>query len=339
MTETKKRHCNVALFVPHAGCPHQCSFCNQRYIADASGIPSAQDVTAACENALKTMRVHAEDAEIAFFGGSFTAIERETMIGLLQSASPYIKGGAFGGIRVSTRPDAIDDDVLSLLGEYGVTTIELGAQSMSNRVLQKNGRGHTAEQVETAARLIKRYGFSLGLQMMTGLPDDDDEGAWETARRLAALQPNFVRIYPTLVMEHTLLAEWYRRGEYQPQTVEEAVDLCSRLLWYFEAEQAIPVIRLGLHHDIQMQKHCLAGPLHPAFRECCESKQWLERMDTALVGMGEKKVRIAVHPTQLSKAIGQKRTNIDALQERGYAVTITADPAVTTKEFRVEVIE
>ena len=300
---------------------------------------TAQDVKAACEKALQTMRASAEETEIAFFGGSFTAIERDTMVQLLQAASLYVKSGMFGGIRLSTRPDAIDDEVLSLLAAYGVTTIELGAQSMNDRVLQKNGRGHTALQVETAARLIKNRGFSLGLQMMTGLPEDDDDGAMKTARCLAALQPDFVRIYPTLVMENTQLAEWYRRGEYRPQTTEEAIVLCSRLLRYFEDELSIPVIRLGLHSDPQMCEHCLAGPFHPAFRERCESYTWLHRLQQYLDNNRCENVRIIVHPSQLSKVIGQKKENIDQLRAKGYAVVVTGDSDLCQKEFRVEVIE
>ncbi len=339
MIKSKKRHCNVALFVPHAGCRHQCSFCNQRHIAGTAALPTAEDVVTACEQAIRTMRVSAEDAEIAFFGGSFTAIERETMVRLLQAAFPYVKSGKFRGIRLSTRPDAIDEDVLSLLAAYGVTTIELGAQSMCDRVLQKNGRGHTAEDVRSAARLIKERGFSLGLQMMTGLPDDNEDGAWETARQLAALHPDFVRIYPTLVMAHTPLAEWYRCGEYQPQTTEEAIALCSGLLWYFEQEKTIPVIRLGLHSEEEMREHCLAGPFHPAFRERCESYRWVQRIQAALFERGCTMVTIAVHPSQLSKVIGQKRENIDKFKAVGYTVTVTADPTLHEMDFRVEVIE
>ncbi len=334
-----RRHCNVALFVPHAGCPHQCSFCNQHHIAGVANIPTKADIDRACEEAVHTMRVVPEQAEIAFFGGSFTAIPRETMLTLLKAAYAHVKSGTFGGIRISTRPDAIDDDVLSLLREYGVTTIELGAQSMCDKVLQKNRRGHTALQVEKAARLIKEYGFTLGLQMMTGLPGDDDDGAWETAHRLAALQPDFVRIYPTLVMEHTPLAVWYTNGEYQPQTVEEAVAVCARLLSFFEEERGIPVIRLGLHDDVQLREYCLAGPWHPAFRERCESRIWLWKMREALQPHKENAVRIAVHPTRVSQVVGQKRENIQALQVEGYAVTVTADDRLTEKDMRVEVIE
>ncbi len=302
-------------------------------------MPTERDIDNACEEALRTMRVRSDQAEIAFFGGSFTAIDRETMLTLLRAAFPYVKSGKFGGIRISTRPDAIDDVVLSLLREHGVTTIELGAQSMRDGVLHRNGRAHTALQVETAAHLVKEYGFSLGLQMMTGLPGDDDDGAMETARRLADLEPDFVRIYPTLVMEHTPLAAWYKRGEYRPQTMEEAVALCARLLRFFEEERGISVIRLGLHNDAKMREHCLAGPLHPAFRERCESRVWFWKVREMLNQKAGNNVLIAVHPSRVSQVIGQKKENIQALQIEGYAVTVTADDGLTEKDMRVEVIE
>ena len=183
------RHANIALFVPHIGCPHRCSFCDQNAISGAERPPEPADVTAACETALQSLGSRAAEAEIAFFGGSFTAIDRGYMLRLLDAARPYVRAGKVRGIRLSTRPDAVEPEVLSLLREYGVTTIELGAQSMDDRVLALNGRGHTADQVRRAACRVREMGFSLGLQMMTGLPGDTPEGAWYTARELASPLP------------------------------------------------------------------------------------------------------------------------------------------------------
>lgn len=333
------RHCNVALFVPHAGCPHQCSFCNQRHIAGKAEALTASQVRAACERALQTVTVTPDRAEIAFFGGNFTAIPREYMVELLSAAYPYVKNGAFGGIRLSTRPDAIDEEILGLLCRYGVTTVELGAQSMDDAVLTQNGRGHTAGQVEKAARLIRRAGLSLGLQMMTGLPGDTDEGAVETARRLAALEPACVRIYPTLVIDHTPLAAWYQSGDYRPQTLNEAIALCARLLTFFEDERGIPVIRLGLHAEQEMADHCLAGPIHPAFRERCESRRLLDRMRVLLARHGCSRATLVVHPSRLSQAIGQQKENVRALEALGYTVRMAADAALSPKDIRLEVME
>ena len=174
---------NISLFIPHLGCPHKCSFCNQNTITGKQTQPGADDVRAAVETALKKKNY---DYEIAFFGGSFTAIDREYMLSLLKAAYDYVKDGRVNGIRISTRPDCIDEEVLDILKKYGVTSIELGAQSMDDEVLRANFRGHTAEDVENASRLIKSYGFELGLQMMTGLYLDTDEKAVETAKKLIA---------------------------------------------------------------------------------------------------------------------------------------------------------
>ena len=326
------RHKNVAIFVPHAGCPHQCAFCNQRHIAGTGRLPTAKDVTAACEAALSTLPSDAT-AQIAFFGGSFTAIARDDMECLLKAAAPFVKSGAFDGIRVSTRPDAVDDEVLHLLRSYGVTTVELGAQSMDDEVLIRCGRGHTAEQVRQAAACIKNAGLALGLQMMTGLPGDTDEGALYTARELAALAPREVRVYPTLVMADTPLETAYRQGLYRPQTVEEAIALCARLLTFFEEERGIPVIRLGLHAEDEMMRHCVAGPWHPAFREVCESRLFLQKAQRIV----EKKtppctVTLRVHPTCMSRMVGHKRENLIRLQQEGFTVTVVADDTVKGRE-------
>ncbi len=204
------KHANVALFVPNNGCPHACSFCSQRSITGRQNQPEPRDVRSAAETALRSLRpVEAKQAEIAFFGGSFTAIDRGYMLSLLRAAYPYVRDGRFYGIRISTRPDYIDDGILTLLRQYGVTTIELGAQSMDDRVLALNGRGHTAQQVVQASSLIRERGFRLGLQMMTGLYGDSAAGAKKTAEALASLLPACVRIYPTLVLRGTELGSRY----------------------------------------------------------------------------------------------------------------------------------
>ncbi|MBS7360263.1 MAG: radical SAM protein, partial [Oscillospiraceae bacterium] len=237
------KHANISLFVPHAGCPHQCSFCNQKTISGAVHELTPWAVTETLEKACKD-NLNPETTEIGFFGGSFTAINREYMISLLDAAKPYIEKGLFSGIRVSTRPDAIDRDILSVLKEYKVTAIELGAQSTDEEVLLLNRRGHTREHIINASELIKEYGFSLGLQMMTGLLGDTDEKSIKTCKDIISLRPDTVRIYPTIVLEGTYLGDLYKKGEYTPQTVDEAVNLCSVLLKMFYDEN-IKVIRLG----------------------------------------------------------------------------------------------
>ncbi len=330
------KHANVALFVPNVGCPHRCSFCDQRSISGETRLPGAEDVVRAAETARRSLKEKSRFAEIAFFGGSFTAMNRGYMCSLLEAAAPYVQKGLFAGIRISTRPDAADEETLKLLRRYGVTAIELGAQSMDDEVLRKNGRGHTAKDVETASARIRADGFSLGLQMMTGLYGDDEKGAERTARALAALHPDTVRIYPAIVMEGTELAERYRRGEYRPMALSRAVDLCCTLLGFFQ-EKGIRVIRLGLHSTPELERGRLAGPWHPAFRELCESRMMLRNITAYLerekVPQGDLLIRVS--PSCVSRATGQKRCNLSALLSLGYRAEITADDTVAPFSFAV----
>ena len=230
-------HSNISIFVPHIGCPNMCSFCNQRYITGKNSAPTAENVEEAVLTAISSKNYNPETTEIAFFGGSFTAINHNYMITLLNSAFKYVHKGLVAGIRISTRPDAIDRGILTILKSYGVTAIEIGAQSMNDKVLKKNNRGHTAKDVQNASKLIKEMGFSLGIQMMTGLYGDNNSEAIKTAKEIAKLKPDTVRIYPTIVLKDTDLAALYADGFYKPQTLEDAVDLATKLLCVFEEER------------------------------------------------------------------------------------------------------
>lgn len=339
------RHANVSLFVPHVGCPHQCSFCNQRSISGAQQPPQPREVAELCAQAARQMGPAARKAQIAFFGGSFTAIPREQMTALLEAAAPYVWDGTFAGIRCSTRPDAISEEILQLLRYYGVTAVELGAQSMDDEVLRRNGRGHTSAQTREACAQIRQAGLELGLQMMTGLDGDTPETAWDTARQIAALRPDTLRIYPTLLIRGTPLEEHWRQGAYRPQTLEEAVELCSQLLAFFWQEQ-IPVIRLGLQASPTLERDLLAGPYHPAFRELCESRIYLRRAQEALqcaqLPAGEGAV-LLVQPRALSAMVGQKRQNLLALEQLGRPVQVKPDlkldayqvRAISWREYRL----
>lgn len=328
------KHANVALFVPHNGCPHQCSFCNQRQITGRQEQPSPKDVEQAVRTALAS-GCDPSHAEIAFFGGSFTAVEPAYMESLLKAAKPYVGVGGFSGIRISTRPDAVEEPVLQLLRSYGVTSIELGAQSMDDRVLALNRRGHTAQQVREASRRIRDMGFSLGLQMMTGLAGDTSEGALHTAQNLAELKPDTMRIYPAIVMKNTELGQWYLNGKYTPQTLEEAVALCAELLVFFE-EQKIRVIRLGLHSMAKLEEGMLAGPWHPAFRELCESRILRGKMQALLEQHpAAKEVVFCVHPRMISKALGQKKENVRYFELQGTHIRILQDASLDEEELRI----
>lgn len=314
------KRASVAIFVPHVGCPHRCSFCDQRTISGSTSIPHAEDVKAACERAI-SCGADPENTEIAFFGGSFTAVPRAYMLELLEAAKPYVDGG-FRGIRLSTRPDAIDREILGLLKAYGVTSIELGAQSMSDEVLNANERGHTAEDVERASKLVKEYGFTLGLQMMVGLYESTPELDIYTADRLIALSPNEARIYPTVILKNTRLGELYTAGKYEPYSLNTAISLCSELLDKFE-NAGVSVIKLGLHSSADVEKDMLGGLYHPAFRELCEAERFRGRME-AMIGY-DKSVTFTVSPTDLSKALGQKRSNIEYFRSKGVEVTVKPD--------------
>lgn len=307
--------------MPDEGCPHRCSFCNQKTISGKVTPLRVEEIDKAVEIALKN--IGCNEGEIAFFGGSFTAIEKEYMTKLLERAYKYVSSGLFGGIRISTRPDCISREILDILKKYGVTAIELGCQSMNDRVLMLNTRGHFQRDVNESAELIKEYGFELGVQMMTGLYGDDDEGAVETAEKLIALSPDTVRIYPTVVLEGTRLCELYRKGEYKPQSVEEAAELCKKLLVMFE-NKGIKVIRLGLHSGGNVEEGFVAGPYHPAFREICESKIYLDKvlceLDKKNITQG--KIEITVGSSFVSMLTGQKKVNITKLREMGFVVKI-----------------
>lgn len=287
-----------------------------------------------CEKALSELGERAKVSQIAFFGGSFTAIERGYMIALLEAVQPYISENGFSGIRISTRPDAIDEEILSLLKHYNVTAIELGAQSMNDKVLAMNLRGHTAKQVEDSAKLIKGNGFDLGLQMMTGLYGDKDEYALETAKQLAALNPDTMRIYPTVVLKGSQLEKHFQSGEYNPQKLDEAVNLCAQLIIYFESK-SIDIIRVGLHASELVSGQAVAGAYHPAFRELCESKIYFDAIRNLIKESANKSFTVYVGNRYISRANGHKRQNINAFAAMGIEIKIAPDDSLGKYELRL----
>lgn len=324
------RHANIALFVPHVGCKHRCSFCDQNTITGTERLPHAEDVDRAVEIALESGRADPQKTEIAFFGGSFTAIERDYMNELLDAAAKYVHNGTVSGIRLSTRPDAIDDEILELLGSKGVTAIELGAQSMDDEVLRLNARGHSAEQVREAALRIREHSFTLGLQMMTGLYGSSREKDRQTAEELIALSPEQVRIYPTLILDGTALGELYRQGKYRTYSLEESVELCAGLLKRF-FENGISVIRLGLH-TVDSERY-LSGPWHPAFRELCESELYFKEAAARLSSAGSYTLTVA--PSAVSKMTGQNKANIARLSALGFDCRVRAEAGLKEYEVRI----
>ena len=330
------KHANISIFVPHKGCPNNCSFCNQKAISGQTVPATEQDVITAVNTAI-SHKCDPKNTEIAFFGGSFTAIEREQMLSLLTAAKCLLDRYGFVGIRVSTRPDFIDDEVLSVLKKYGVTSIELGAQSMDDEVLSLNRRGHTAEDVRKSSVLIKKYGFSLGLQMMTGLYGSDSQKDLYTAREIINLHPDTVRIYPTVVLKNTYLGELFESGQYLPPNAEETAPFAARLLTEFENE-GIRVIKLGLHSSETVERDMIAGAYHPAFRELCEGYIFLGKIEEKLKNKDKnREYTVFVSEKSLSKAKGLNKRNEKALKNQGYYCKIKGKDFLD--EFEIEVEE
>lgn len=317
---------NISIFVSHVGCPHKCSFCNQNTITGQENAPTPNDVKSAVETALERDDYQ---YEIAFFGGSFTAIDRKYMTSLLEASKPYIDGERVLGIRCSTRPDFIDEEVLILLKSYGVTAIELGAQSMDDEVLRKNMRGHTADDVRNASALIKSFGIELGLQMMTGLYGSTPEKDICTAEEIIKLKPATVRIYPTVVLPDTYLARLYESGEYKVDTLDETVSLCARLVPMF-GENGIKIIRLGLHASEDVKNNYLAGGYHESLGELVMSERMLQIVLKHDVG----DYIVSINEKSISKLIGNKKRNIKALEKKGYRIKIGIDNSLDVDTMR-----
>ena len=303
----------IPVFVPHLGCPNDCVFCNQRRISGQQRCADADSVRQAVQEA-NTLLPKGARRQLAFYGGSFTAIDVSVQTNLLSAAKEYLDRGDISSIRLSTRPDAIDGAVLDRLEAFGVETVELGAQSLDDGVLLLSGRGHTAEDVVDASKLIKSRGFKLILQMMTGLPGDTKEKSIETAKRIIALSPDGVRIYPTVIVRDTALFDLWQYGHYREHTVEDAVDWCAEIVPLFDAA-GIPVIRLGLNPTDELSGGAAAGgAYHPALGELVKSRIMLKRAQTLLSGIEENSaVEIVVGRGKTSQMLGQKRCNYESL--------------------------
>lgn len=321
----KSNRANIAVFIPHTGCPHQCSFCNQRTITGKSGKEAIIPEKLGCiiEEQAVSLRKQGRKAEIAFFGGTFTALEHGYMESLLNTAKSFAENypDVVCGLRCSTRPDAVSIEILDTLKRYGMTAIELGAQSMDDGVLQANGRGHSAEDTKKAAALIKSRGFELGLQMMTGLYRDTPELSVFSAEEIIRLKPDTVRIYPTVVMPETTLAELYSSGEYKCMGFEETVDLCALLYGMF-TENGIRVIRIGLNAEAEVERKMLGGNYHPAMGELCISRYYFHKMRDFMLKSKSSSFTIETDRSFVSKIIGQRSCNRKMLENLGYTFRI-----------------
>ena len=308
------RHYIIPIFVPHFGCPHDCVFCNQKKITGLSTNITALEVESIIKEHLKYFK---KDCfiEIAFYGGSFTAIDIQTQSELLEIPYKYKQAGLVNEIRLSTRPDAIDHEILNNLKNYGVNTIELGCQSLDKEVLNNSNRGHTSSDVYKSSKMIQDYGFNLGLQMMIGLPGDSLEKCLYTALEFIKLKPYCVRIYPTLVIKETFLEKSYLENLYSPLTLDESIKITTPILILFYLNN-INVIRVGLQptENIQLGKDVVAGPFHPAYRQLVESNifrliisNYLAHNNIETKGLI---MRIEAKNKIISNIVGQKSSNI-----------------------------
>lgn len=312
----------IPIFVPHLGCPNDCAFCNQKSISGQLKKVNKKDVRKTVDYYLSNFKEENAKKEIAFFGGSFTAIKVEEQEELLQAAYEYIKEGKVDSIRISTRPDYIDKATLKRLKKYKVKTIELGVQSSNNYILDKVGRGHTFEDVKKASKLIRWSGFRLGHQMMVGLPESTKLDDLNTGKDLVKLKPKMVRIYPVLIIKNTKLEEEYKEGSYDPITVNQAVERCKELVYLFNKNK-VEVIRIGLQNtDIisepgNEQSDVVAGPFHPAFGQLVEDSIWYDSIVDKIKKFNVKvrEVEVRVNPQDVNSVIGHKKENVEKLKE------------------------
>ena len=316
-----KQHANIPIFIPHMGCPNDCVFCNQRTISGHSGFDAS-----GVKNEIETARSTLGDrtAEIAFFGGSFTGIDRDLMVYLLDVAEEFVRAGRVSGIRMSTRPDYINNEIIEILKKYTVAAVELGIQSTDENVLSASKRGHTREQSERAVRQLRESGFSVVGQMMLGLPRSTRETEIQTARDICAWGASAARVYPTVVFKKTALCRMAEAGDYTPLDDADTVSRTADVLDVFD-RHGVNVIRVGLQssENLASDDEVYGGANHPAIGELSMNELYFRRICEAI---GDRDLRgkdltVYVSRGSVSKAVGQKRRNIERLREK-YGVNV-----------------
>ena len=340
-----KKQYIIPIFVPHLGCPNDCIFCNQKSISGQKENMTKEKAKKIIDNYLETIKNEEAEVEIAFYGGSFTAIELKLQEELLETAYEYIKDGKVEAIRISTRPDCIDKEVLKRLKKYKVKTIELGVQSANDYILKRTNRGHTFADVKKASRMIRWNGFKLGHQMMVGLPESTRIDEINTAKALIKLKPKMVRIYPVLVVKNTKLEKEYQEGKYEPLPLVQAVEICKELVRMF-ADKDIEIIRVGLQSTDEIaepgseKSEVVAGPYHPAFRQLVESAMWYD----AIVGkikklnVKVKEVEVTVNPIDANNVIGHKKENVLKLKDTyDVDLILKQDDAIKQGKSKIEI--
>ena len=339
-----KKQYIIPIFVPHLGCPNDCTFCNQKSISGQQKKVTENDVRETIEYYLNNFKEKDAYKEVAFFGGSFTGIDVEEQEMYLKTAYDYIKEKKIDGIRISTRPDYIDKHTLKRLKKYKVKTIELGVQSTNDYVLELCKRGHTFEDVKKASKLIRRYGFDLGHQMMVGLPESTEKDEITTAKDLIKLKPKMVRIYPVLVIKGTALEKQYLAGEYEPLELRQAVERCKELCYLF-GKKKIKVIRIGLQNTDTIcnpensESEVVAGPYHETFRQLVESSIYYDTIVNKIkkYDVKVKEIEVITHPQNVSNIVGYKRENVEKLKNM-YDVDLSIIQDIKFSPDKIEVI-
>ncbi|MEI8355907.1 MAG: radical SAM protein [Deltaproteobacteria bacterium] len=319
------KRCIVPFFIAHRGCPHRCVFCDQLKISGSKNqFPAISEIIDTVIAYRKSSRFAA--VEVAFFGGSFTALPVEEQEQLLLPLQPLIADGRVDSVRVSTRPDAVNALNAAYLKGMGVSTVELGVQSMSDEVLLLAGRGHNSQSVHEAVSFLKDAGITVGLQLMPGLPGDTPARSLDSLQTVLGMRPDFLRIYPTIVIAGTPLENLYNSGSFRPMTLAGAVDLCKVML-HRALRSGVPVIRIGVQPTAELQYPgvIIAGPFHPAFRQLVEGELCFDLLVklTATSVCGEGPLTINCSPSRVSDVVGQRKVNMHRLSSR-YGITVAA---------------
>ena len=335
----KKRPLIIPIFIPQEGCRHRCVYCDQPTITGASQTPWNRNSIRQYVQSYLTPH-HRRPVQLAFYGGSFTLLSESYQRLLLESVQEFLRQGHVHSLRLSTRPDGIEDKNLRFLQTMGVKTIELGAQSLNDRVLAASARGHSSKETHEATEKLKKHGFEVGLQLMPGLPGDSRETFLKTVEKSIALAPSFVRIYPTVVLSSTPLERLFRSGRFKPLSLEQAVDWCKASKKRFHSA-SIPVIRMGLQPTATLEEpgRIVAGPYHPALGQLVNSSIWHEKISPVLRKASLKSPRLEIHGPwhQLAEIRGHQNSNINGWlkQLKLTSLETVASDQIGAGEFRV----
>lgn len=332
----------IPIFIPHSGCLHHCVFCNQSIVTgQSSPLPDKRSICSTIEQYLKYKGTRST-VEVAFFGGNFLGLARKDIVRLLEMIAPYIQDKTVDGIRCSTRPDTVNSATLDAVSRFKLSTIELGVQSMSDAVLEKSRRGHTAKDTLQAIHLLKQHKFRIGVQMMAGLPLDSESSLMESTRQIVNLAPDLARIYPLMVLKGSLLAQWYNKGAYIPLSLEKSIRLVKQMVKLF-SDAGIPVIRMGLQASDMMDdaSKVIAGPWHPAFGHLVHASVFYDSACDLIdrhLGVLKKSITLAVHPESESRLRGDKNSNLEKLHHRypGTVFSIKQDNSLQPGKIEIQ---